>query len=52
MMPIPESVALPFVDKQMNADGRFEPGEAPESAGVAMLDELQRWAVALAPLRA
>jgi NAD(P)H-dependent FMN reductase len=51
MMPIPESVSLPFY-MQMLSDGVFDPGEPAHKAAVAMLDELERWAAALKPLRA
>jgi NAD(P)H-dependent FMN reductase len=52
MMPIPEGVALPFFLKQMDAEGKFAGTEANDKAAVAMLDELLKWAGALAPLRA
>jgi NAD(P)H-dependent FMN reductase len=51
MMPIPEAVSLPFFTKQIGADGRFEPGEPVEASAVKLLDELLRWATALATLR-
>jgi NAD(P)H-dependent FMN reductase len=51
MMPIPEGVAMPFVFKQM-VDGKFEPGGAYDQPIEKMLDELLRWAPALATMRA
>ena len=50
VMPLPEAVSVPFFSK-MISEGRFVPGELQEKAAVAMLDELGRWAVALATLR-
>jgi NAD(P)H-dependent FMN reductase len=50
VMPLPEGVSVPFFSK-MIAEGRFTPGEMQEKSAVAMLDELERWAVALATLR-
>lgn len=50
MMPIFESVALPFAAKQVNG-GAFEPTDANKQAATAMLDELYRWAEALRPMR-
>jgi NAD(P)H-dependent FMN reductase len=50
MMPIVEAVALPFAGKQV-ADGIFQGNEANEKAASGMLDELHRWAQALAPMR-
>jgi NAD(P)H-dependent FMN reductase len=50
MMPLPEAVTIPFVAKQI-ADGVFKGTETNEQAAAAMLDELTRWAEALAPMR-
>jgi NAD(P)H-dependent FMN reductase len=52
VMPIPEGVALPFFTKLIGADGKLAPGEPAEKSATAVLDELHRWAEALAPLRA
>jgi NAD(P)H-dependent FMN reductase len=49
MMPIPEQVSIPFVNKLIS-DGKFDGGQQ-ESAAVKMLDELHRWSGALATLR-
>jgi NAD(P)H-dependent FMN reductase len=51
LMPIPEGVSLPFF-MQMMDDGVFKPGEPAHKSAVTMLDELERWAAALKPLRA
>ena len=50
VMPLPEGVSIPFFSK-MISEGRFAAGELQEKSAVAMLDELGRWAVALATLR-
>ena len=50
MMPIFEAVALPFAAKQVT-DGKFQGTEANDKAASVMLDELLRWAEALAPMR-
>ncbi len=51
IMPLPEAVAIPFVSKFIK-DGAFAGDEHQAKAAVAMLDELHKWAGALAPLRA
>ncbi len=50
MVPLLEAVTLPFAAKQITAD---EFGATPENekSATAMLDELHRWAQALAPMR-
>ncbi|MGW3287026.1 NADPH-dependent FMN reductase [Streptomyces sp. NPDC001002] len=50
MMPIPESVAIPFVFKHLG-EGGFRADEQMEAAATMMLDELLRWSEALRPLR-
>jgi NAD(P)H-dependent FMN reductase len=50
IMPLPEGVAIPFVTKFIK-DGRFEGDETQAKSAVAMLDELHKWATALAPVR-
>jgi NAD(P)H-dependent FMN reductase len=50
MAPIVESVAIPFVHKQVE-EGVFKAHEAQEKSAVALLDELLRWATALLALR-
>jgi NAD(P)H-dependent FMN reductase len=52
MMPMFETVAIPFFTRYFNADtGAFDPGEEQAKAASVMLDELLRWAGALRPLR-
>ncbi len=51
IMPIPEAVSIPFV-RNFLKDGRFAGEETQAKAAAAMLDELHKWASALAPLRA
>lgn len=51
MMPLPETVSIPFVAKSIK-DGVFDPGDVHNRGVTAMLDELFRWAEALKPLRA
>lgn len=50
VMPLPEGVSIPFFMK-MISDGRFVPAEPQEKAVGPMLNELGRWAEALAALR-
>jgi len=51
MMPIPEAVSIPFVAKRIGDDGGFQSDTVMDDGAAAMLDELARWAGALAPLR-
>jgi NAD(P)H-dependent FMN reductase len=51
MMPIPEAVAVPFYTKHVSETGAFEPGDLLDASATTMLDELLRWAKALAPMR-
>ncbi|HEY2407802.1 MAG TPA: NAD(P)H-dependent oxidoreductase [Polyangiaceae bacterium] len=51
MMPIPESVSIPFFQPMVEA-GVFTPPESTQKSAVALLNELERWAAALKPLRA
>lgn len=52
MMPIPEGVAIPFFSKHIEPTTQtFAPGDIQQQAADRMLDELLRWATALAPLR-
>ncbi len=50
MMPIPEAVAIPFYVKQVE-NGVFIPQKPQLDSVKPMLDELGKWAGALAPLR-
>ncbi|MDA8330829.1 MAG: NAD(P)H-dependent oxidoreductase [Candidatus Dormibacteraeota bacterium] len=52
MVPVFESVNIPFVAQFLNEDGRLQSNPVLDEAAQAMLDELQRWTEALAPLRA
>ena len=51
IMPLPEAVAIPFMSTFIK-DGRFHGDDSQAKAAVTMLDELHKWAVALAPMRA
>lgn len=50
-MPIPEAVAIPFVFQSIH-EGQFHAGPELEQAASAMFDELLRWTIAPADLRA
>ena len=52
MVPVFESVNIPFVHNLIGDDGELAPNEIMDQAAVAMLDELARIGRALAPLRA
>ena len=52
VVPVTDSVNIPFVREKLDEDGRLKPNEIMEQAAGAMLDELARWAEALRPLRA
>ncbi len=51
IMPIPEAVTIPFFSRLMDG-GVFKGEEGMEKAAAVMLDELARWADALAAMRA
>lgn len=51
MMPLPEGVMIPFVQKQISEDGVFSSNEPIDQSAKTMLDELNRWATALKPMR-
>jgi NAD(P)H-dependent FMN reductase len=51
MVPVPESVNIPFHTSLMDEDGRFQGNDTAEQAADAMLDELARVEAALRPLR-
>ena len=51
VVPVTDSVNIPFVREKLDEDGRLKPNEIMEQAAAAMLDELARWAQALRPLR-
>ncbi len=50
MMPVPESVSIPFVAQYLK-DGKLDPPEAAAQSAQAMLDELRKWTTALLSLR-
>jgi NAD(P)H-dependent FMN reductase len=53
MMPMVEAVNIPMFTQYVDRETReFTPGEVQGKAAAALLDELGRWAGALAPLRA
>jgi NAD(P)H-dependent FMN reductase len=51
MMPMFESVPVPFVGQLIGDDGVFRPNAAIDTGVTALLDELVRWTDALEPLR-
>ena len=51
MMPVPEAVAVPHFAQHFDEAGAFAGTESMAKAARMMLDELLRWANALAPLR-
>jgi NAD(P)H-dependent FMN reductase len=52
MLPVPDAVAIPFVDRWLTPEGTFEPEPALAASAKPMLDELARLVTQLAPLRA
>ncbi|ASK32980.1 NADPH-dependent FMN reductase [Alloalcanivorax mobilis] len=50
MMPLIEQVAVPMVNQHLD-NGVFKPEPVHEEAATAMLNELNRWASALKPMR-
>jgi NAD(P)H-dependent FMN reductase len=50
MMPIPESVPIPFFPQYIK-DGIFTSNELIDKSGKTMLDEMAKWADALKPMR-
>ena len=51
MLPVFESVNIPFHTQFLGSDGTFQPNEVLDQAAGAMLDELVRTEAALRPLR-
>jgi NAD(P)H-dependent FMN reductase len=51
MTPLPEAVSIPFVTQFIDDEGRVQANEVMETSARALLDELQRYIHALAPLR-
>jgi NAD(P)H-dependent FMN reductase len=52
LVPVTDSVNIPFVAQFLDEDRRLKPNEIMEQAATAMLDELVRWTESLRPLRA
>lgn len=52
MTPVPDAVAIPFVERWIDQDGVFRPEEGLVASAKPMLDELLRLTRQLAPLRA
>jgi NAD(P)H-dependent FMN reductase len=52
MVPLFETVALPFFDQYIDSQGVFTASQISEKAAGVMLNELARWAAALKPLKA
>jgi NAD(P)H-dependent FMN reductase len=48
---LPQTVPVPLFPQFLGEDGQFRPNEEMAAGAKAMLDELHRWALALAPLR-
>jgi NAD(P)H-dependent FMN reductase len=51
MVPLFDSVNIPFVQQFLGEDGKLQPNEIMESAATTMLDELTTWTAALHPIR-
>src|ERR1700712_3326973 len=51
MMPLPESIAIPFFTKYIDDKGVFKGDEQLDKSATAMLDELETWAAALKTIR-
>jgi NAD(P)H-dependent FMN reductase len=52
IVPVTDSVNIPFVGEKLDGEGRLKPNEIMEQAASAMLAELARWSQALSVLRA
>ncbi len=52
MVPVFDSVSIPFVQQFLDEERRLVPNDIMESAATAMLDELLRWTTSLRTLRA
>jgi NAD(P)H-dependent FMN reductase len=52
MVPVFDSVSIPFVQQFLDDERRLVPNDIMESAATAMLDELLRWTTSLRTLRA
>jgi hypothetical protein len=52
MMPVSESVNIPFFSKHIDAEGVFHAPEGLDASATTMLESVARWSDALATLRA
>ncbi len=52
IVPVTDSVNIPFVAQFLDEERRLKPNEIMEQAATTMLDELLRWTGSLRPLRA
>ena len=46
-----EAVSIPFFHKQLDANGKFQPGDTQDEALKKMLDEVAKYATALKTMR-
>ncbi len=51
MMPLPEAVNLPFFEKRIDSNGKFQSDELVDKSVNVMMIELLRWTKALQPMR-
>ena len=51
MMPLPESIAIPFFTKYIDDKGLFTGDETLDKSAAALLDELESWSGALKTIR-
>jgi hypothetical protein len=51
IVPMTDSVNIPFIREKLDDDGRLKPNEIMEQAAATMLGELARYAPALRSLR-
>ena len=51
MMPLPESIAIPFFTKHIDEHGVFKGDEQLEKAAIVLLNELEAWTGALKTIR-
>ena len=51
MMPVTESVHIPFFTKYINEEEKFVADEGLDKSAESMLSELHKWAIALKPMR-
>jgi len=51
MMPVVEAVYLPFFRQFIDAQGHFNPNDDQSKAALTMLASVEKWAVALKPMR-